>query len=244
MKSVREKLLVKRLVAQIDYSTRVEWFTTYPAIFQSYLDDAERFSRWAHGPQHFDVIAPREHRQLTAGPKQASASAENIDPSTTSDELDSFARFFEGVLSHLSPRKLDRVGVRAFFLLPAPSFTRLVSALSADLAGSLKDTAVHQAGPSDLMVLWVFNDEKSKETSSWQLGPVRREEFDKWFVSQDSAPEVDQRYLPKAALMGNVDCARGDVAADPKALAEALIQNYMKAHQGFVELASVLAQEL
>ena len=247
VKSVKGKLVVKKLMAQINYSTRVGWFTEHPKIFQGYLDAPDRFSRWAHGPGHFEVIAPKEYRHLVAGPKQANASLENIETNLIRDELNDFAGFFGSVLSHLKPDKIDRLGVRAFFLVPTSSFSDLVSALRKDFVGPLVNTtAFSNARESDFMLIWELENgdtQPARGRAKWQLGPVRREEFGKWFESTSQQADEERKWFPSTAFMGDIDWMTTEVEASPDALAKGLLANWESAYSAFEDIATAVARD-
>jgi hypothetical protein len=116
-------------------------------------------------------------------------------PFKSHESLTKVFRHTNDVLSMIDVQEYARVGVRFIFLGSQDDFDQICSRLVGNL--SQQYLALFEHRPSDLTLTTVHADGNEKMRLS--VGPIRRDEYKQWFVSQR---DIEQ----ESTILFDVDC--------------------------------------
>ena len=200
--------IYKKVVLQAAYHANVLAVHSAPGICQRWMDKHNRrmFPQWGMSPVILELKDEAAYKKFYIAAKSAGAEWENLLAAEVKQELQLAANFLGELAEAVGELQVARMGLRFYYLLPVPDFDELRRLLLerctrwADFAGAFG------AQDADVGISWQFD--AGDANIHITVGPVKREEFGKFFESVDvgrCAREDRERFFPSAALLFDGD---------------------------------------
>lgn len=200
--------IYKKVVVQAAYHANLLAVHRAPGICQGWLEKHERrmFPQWGMSPVIVELKDEAAYKKFYIAAKSAGAQWENLLAAEVKQELQLAASFLGELAEAMGDLQATRMGLRFYYLVPVPDFDEVRRLLLdkctrwADFAGTLG------AQDADVGVSWQFD--AGDASIQITAGPVKREEFEKFFESVDlgrCAREDRERFFPGAALLFDGD---------------------------------------
>ncbi len=205
----------RKVVLEVRYPPRLAFYTAMDSLGQQLLD---KFPKWVRTPQTLELLDPDRHRRLFLSHSRCFYDADAADQP---GEVDFAAQILGQVLDVIAPERLERVGLRQFFVADLDkSFELMVDELNGRFLSG-RNTLLAIAGDemTDLSLLADFETESGLKYHL-RLGPMVPDQFFEIVPHETRlfAPTRDNRQtwlayresFPEAFLFIDLDYYRED----------------------------------